>query len=277
LCSHDAANAAQASDAGALQATVAAMRAHAADAGVQSACCIALDCMLNALPRLREAAGAAGALEAVRAALQLPGDARSAALLQRQSCSALVSLVEGHNGNASRACAAGIIEALPAIMTLSYAHVDYVIEYSLYDSAVRILDALLQGSDAAAADRAIHAGVLDIIMREGTERSDPSMLLEHARLLLALQAAAQRHDAAVCTHNGCKRCAAARDTGYMCALAGCGARKRADDSGKRLLRCGACRTAAYCGPAHQREHWERHKTECAALGAAARQQAGEPQ
>jgi hypothetical protein len=54
------------------------------------------------------------------------------------------------------------------------------------------------------------------------------------------------------SHDGCKRCAAKRDAGRMCALAGCGARKRADGSGKSLLRCGACRTAVYCGLAHQR-------------------------
>jgi hypothetical protein len=100
------------------------------------------------------------------------------------------------------------------------------------------------------------------------------VLEAHTRLLSSLEAAAQRHDAGVCAHERCKRCAAARDAGRMCALAGCGALKRADGSGKRLLRCGACAVAAYCGPAHQREHWERHKTECATLAAAAGAAAG---
>jgi hypothetical protein len=90
----------------------------------------------------------------------------------------------------------------------------------------------------------------------------------HAGVVSILQAAAQRHDAAVCAHGGCKHCAAARDAGRICALAGCCARKRADDSGKRLLRCGACSVAAYCGQAHQRADYARHKTVCAALGAA---------
>jgi hypothetical protein len=118
--------------------------------------------------------------------------------------------------------------------------------------------------------------MLEIVAREGTQRLDPAVLLEHAHVLSTLQASAQRHDAAACAHDGCKRCAAARDAGRICALAGCCARKRADDSGKRLLRCGACAVAAYCGPAHQRADYARHKTVCAALGAA-HEQEGEQQ
>jgi hypothetical protein len=54
----------------------------------------------------------------------------------------------------------------------------------------------------------------------------------------------------------------------MCALPGCCARKRDDNSTKKLLRCGSCRAACYCAPAHQRADWGRHKEECAALRAA---------
>jgi hypothetical protein len=139
---------------------------------------------------------------------------------------------------------------------------------------VRALIALLDGSDDAAR-RAIHVGVLDIMAREGTRRIDPDVLPDHDRLLSALQAAAQLHDAAACAHDGCKRCAAARDAGRICALAGCCARKRADGSGKRLLRCGACAVAAYCGQAHQRADYARHKDECAALGEARNEYEGE--
>jgi hypothetical protein len=78
-----------------------------------------------------------------------------------------------------------------------------------------------------------------------------------------LQAAAQRHDVADCPHADCKRCAAARACGAMCALAGCCERKRA--SGKNLQRCGRCRTAAYCGAEHQADDWARHKPECSVL------------
>jgi hypothetical protein len=184
------------------------------------------------------------------------------------SYSALAIMIGSHRGNTDRACAAGVIEALAAAMGASYAYEHATPSLHFYDGAVRILDGLLDGNDAAAL-RAVHAGVLDIMAREGTHSDEPAVLAAHARTLSRLQAAAQQHDTGVCAHDGCKRCAAARDAGRMCALAGCGARKRADDSGKRLLRCGACAVAAYCGPAHQRADYARHKTQCAELGAAA--------
>jgi hypothetical protein len=53
----------------------------------------------------------------------------------------------------------------------------------------------------------------------------------------------------------------------MCALPGCCARTRAEDAKKKLLRCGTCRGAWYCGAAHQREDWRRHKADCAATAA----------
>jgi hypothetical protein len=106
---------------------------------------------------------------------------------------------------------------------------------------------------------------------------------ERARLraLPPLHAAAAAHDAAPapCALRGgegegeeaeCMRCAELRAAGERCAAPRCGARARAraDGSAKRLLRCGACRCAAYCGPAHQRQDWERHKGECRAAAAA---------
>ena len=48
-----------------------------------------------------------------------------------------------------------------------------------------------------------------------------------------------------------------------CGLPGCGAARRADGSGKPLLRCSRCRTVCYCGAEHQRADWPRHKEECA--------------
>jgi hypothetical protein len=49
----------------------------------------------------------------------------------------------------------------------------------------------------------------------------------------------------------------------MCALAGCGIRTR--EGGKKLRRCITCRTARYCGEAHQLADFQRHKPECFAL------------
>jgi hypothetical protein len=46
----------------------------------------------------------------------------------------------------------------------------------------------------------------------------------------------------------------------MCALAGCGTRRR--EGGKRLRRCITCRMARYCSEAHQLDDWQRHKPEC---------------
>jgi hypothetical protein len=49
----------------------------------------------------------------------------------------------------------------------------------------------------------------------------------------------------------------------MCALAGCGVRRR--EGGKNLRFCVTCRSARYCSEAHQKEDWKRHKQECALL------------
>jgi hypothetical protein len=269
LCTKTSANAVQACGAGALQAIVAGMRAHSAIVRVQMAGCDALDCLVKAHPRLQAAAGAAGAVEAVVDAMRMPAfDAE----LPKVCGTALIRLACYHAGNLQRACTAGAMELLAAAMSSSCAHEGTEVNLSLYDCTVIALEALLTsaGNDDAA-QHAVRAGVLDIMAREGEQRRDPSVLAAHARLLSLLEAAAQRHDAAACAHDGCKRCAAARERGRICALAGCGARKRADGSGKRLLRCGACAVAAYCGAAHQRADYARHKAECAALGAASAQ------
>jgi hypothetical protein len=227
------------------EALVAALRAHAADVLVQTTACSALDCLVNAHPRLQAAAGAAGAVEAVVDVMRMPAaDARP----PLYSIAALNVLV-GHRGNAARACAAGVMDALAVAMTASYAHGGTDTQYGVYDAAVRTLHALLESNDDAACF-ALHAGVLDVLVREGTQRSHSTVLGTHAGVLSLLEAAAQRHDAAVCEQDGCKRCAAARATGRMCALPGCDARRRDGDGAKKLLRCGSCRAACYCAPAH---------------------------
>jgi hypothetical protein len=263
LCVETSANVVQACGAGALQAVVAALRAHAANLKVQNHACDALACLVKAHPRLQAAAGAAGAVEAAVDATRTPA---ADTQLLRMGCTVLRDLVRGHVGNAARACAAGFMDVLAVAMAAPNAHEDTATDFSVYDTAVRTLDVLLAGDNGDAAQSGVHAGVLDILVREGTQRSHSSVLAEHARVVALLQAAAQRHDAAVCTHNGCKRCATARDAGRMCALPGCGARKRDGDGGKKLLRCGSCRAACYCAPAHQRADWGRHKEECAARG-----------
>jgi hypothetical protein len=274
LCSNNSVNAVQACGAGALQAIVAGLRAHPAAFGVQLNACGALSSIVGAHPRVQAAAGAAGAVETIVGAMRLP--AVNAGLLNNSS-KALLHVVEGHRGNAERACAAGVIAALASAMGASCAHEGGTNTLrSMYDTAVSVLGVLLEGNNDAA-QRAIHAGVADILAREGSQRCHPSALAKHARLLVLLEAAAQWHDARVCVHDGCTRCAAARERGRMCALAGCGARKRDDGSGKRLHRCGACAVAAYCGLAHQRADYARHKTECAALGAASDDDEGDQQ
>jgi hypothetical protein len=267
LCFKNSVNSVQACGAGALQALVAGLRAHAANVKVQDAGCDALGCLVDAHPRLQAAAGAAGAVEATVDALRLPA---ADAGLQRTGCGALLALVRGHSGNAAHACAAGVIEALAALMSSRYAHEENAATpYSVYVCAVSALVSLLERDDNGdTARRTVQAGVPDIMAREETQHDYVSGHPRHVLLMSMLEAAAQRHDAAVCTHDGCKRCAAARDAGRMCALPGCGARKRDGDNDKKLLRCGSCRAACYCAPAHQRADWGRHKDECAALRAA---------
>jgi hypothetical protein len=79
-----------------------------------------------------------------------------------------------------------------------------------------------------------------------------------------LEEAEARHDAGACGAAGCTRCAGQRARGELCALPSCGARTRADGSGKKLQRCSGCEAEAYCGAAHQRADWARHKPRCQA-------------
>jgi hypothetical protein len=240
---------------------------------------------MAAHPRLQAAAGAAGTVETILDVMRVPAaataaeDATAASLRLRISCTALFHVVRGHRGNVERACAAGVMDALSAAMGASFAHERPGAVTSVFDYVLFVLHALLEGEGSDdAARRAVHAGVLDIMVREGTQHCHPSVLAAHARLLASLELVAQRHDADDCALDGCKRCTSARDAGRMCARPGCGARGR-DGGAKKLLRCGTCRAACYCGPAHQREDWARHKDACAAaaLGAASEEAAGEQQ
>jgi hypothetical protein len=114
----------------------------------------------------------------------------------------------------------------------------------------------------------VRAGALEAPAAESGDTVNSNEFVRSAlpNLLSTLRAAAQRHDAGGCTQPaGCARCAGLCARGAMCALPECCACQRAaaTESGhKSLLRCGRCRLAAYCGAAHQRDDWARHKAEC---------------
>jgi hypothetical protein len=208
-----AANARDACDAGALQALLAAMRAHDAHVALQLVACRALEGLVSALPdaapdanvnvNLAAAAGAAGAMPLLVRALALRAPAPH---LPRAACTALLALVLGHPGNGARACAAGVMPALAAAMSTRHAHEGTDTVFSAYICAVGALAALLESGDADArgdaARRAVQAGVLDIMARQAAAAgSSFAEHPRHAHVLSLLQAAAARHDAAVCTHD----------------------------------------------------------------------------
>jgi hypothetical protein len=122
----------------------------------------------------------------------------------------------------------------------------------VFDAVCRALQQLASGQELAA----VLAGALEALQ----QRTETANEATRSRMVRQLQPAAQQHDARPCTHAGCKRCAAARARGAMCALAGCGIRTR--EGGKRLRRCITCRTARYCSEAHQLDDWQRHMPEC---------------
>jgi hypothetical protein len=162
----------------------------------------------------------------------------------------LLLLLRGHPTHKHKAAAVGAIEVLVAHMGASAGA-------AVFSLTCCLLYHLLEGTGHDA--RAVLAGALEAAESQRAETAGH----ETARLQLIrnLQPAAQRHDAEPCAVAGCKRCAAARDSGVMCALPGCGARVR-DGGAKKLLRCGTCRAACYCGATHQREDWRRHKDAC---------------
>ena len=54
--------------------------------------------------------------------------------------------------------------------------------------------------------------------------------------------------------------------GPQCAADACS--RHATDGGAPLLKCGRCRAVAFCGVAHQRSDWPRHRPVCQAAAAA---------
>jgi hypothetical protein len=240
--------------AGGLEVTVSAMRTHAANENVHMTGCIALGALVADEPPSQTRAGELGGVEAMVAALRaraVPLHAESADFFKCWGIS-MLQLLHEHTIHTHKAVAAGTIELLVAHMSAPET-VPLVFEW-----ACSLMARLVSGTGCEA--RAVLAGALEALEAQHVE----SAFVEgnRLRLIRGFQPAAQRHDAAPCAVAGCKRCAAARDCGAMCALPGCGARGRPD--GKKLLRCGTCRAACYCSAAHQREDWGRHKGQCGA-------------
>jgi hypothetical protein len=245
--------------AGGLEVAISAIRTHASNAEVQMAGCIALTAMIADLPPSQTRAGELGGVEAMMAALRACAAAPLAAEHTEffaRWCTTLSRLVQDQPMNTHKAVAAGAIE-LVVVHMCAPAAAPRVFQWGCGLLSCLVFDT---GHEA----RAVLAGVLEAL--EARRAEDPDYEAARLDVIRHLQPAARRHDAAPCAVAGCKRCEVARARGALCALPGCGARGR-DGGAKKLLRCGTCRAACYCGPAHQREDWRRHKSEC---GAAAR-------
>jgi hypothetical protein len=218
--------------------------------------CDALACICTDMPGHQTKAVAAGGIEAVVQALRRHA---ADAEMQRSGCNVLAFMVHNSRGCVQRAHAAGALDAVVTALRLAATAV-------APRASVTASHALLQlvpGHEAAA----VVAGALEALEQQTAathhhDEGDEEAL--RSRLIRLLQPAAQQHDAQQCTHAGCKRCAAARARGVMCALAGCGARKR-EGGEKKLWRCSTCRTARYCSERCMHDDSARHQLECFAL------------
>jgi hypothetical protein len=252
----------QAGAAGAVAAVLQALRTHVAVVSVQQAGCYALGtlCAHNAR-NWAEARAAGGTVElVVNALLAFPSDAT----LQKNGFMALTSMAVAERsrvGDVRTLTSAGAVHAVVAAMTASWSAESFSSANQVRIHALLGLEGLLQGGGAED-DYALRAGALEALLGDSMSRLPAARDAELRHLVRRLQAAAERHDAGACAHADCARCAGLRARGGMCALSGCRARTRAD--GKKLLRCGCCSAAWYCGAAHQREDWARHKARCGA-------------
>jgi hypothetical protein len=261
MCDDNAENAAHAGALGAYNSIVSASRAHLCDANLQVGCMFAVRTM-TMTNAARTKAGAAGAVEAVVAVMRAhPADAD----LQRTACQTFAALVCGsvrHASNLQRACAAGGIEAIVTSGLLAAGRMQNM---DLFRDAFCLLSHFIAGSKPNIA-RAMRAGALEALLAgDHIEMDNEDRRHIRAILIRELRAAAAQHDAdGACVRADCMRCAGMRARGDMCALPGCCARKRAGGGNKKLLRCGSCDSAWYCGAPHQREDWARHREACRA-------------
>eukprot|EP00232_Nephroselmis_pyriformis_P029495 CAMPEP_0182853632 /NCGR_PEP_ID=MMETSP0034_2-20130328/803_1 /TAXON_ID=156128 /ORGANISM="Nephroselmis pyriformis, Strain CCMP717" /LENGTH=286 /DNA_ID=CAMNT_0024984411 /DNA_START=92 /DNA_END=949 /DNA_ORIENTATION=- len=105
------ANRACAAEAGAVEAVVAAMRAHGGSADVQEWACSALLCISFGISANRVRAAEAGAVEAVVAAMRAHGGSTQ---VQKRACHALDNLTRDSPAFWARAAEAGAVEAVVA-------------------------------------------------------------------------------------------------------------------------------------------------------------------
>jgi hypothetical protein len=275
LMKDDVRNQADAGTRDAIVAVVAALNAHAMhvdtqEQGLGAVCEYGKLCFANRAPAVRSAA-----VEAVAAALH----AHPAHLgVHRSALVALAALTQDNIDDAvRRATAAGTVEAcIDTMRGRSFAS-DMAARDRVYQDACLALAVLLHNGGEEEEQRAVRAGAAN-----GAFRIDAAVLPASGAPLLGLYADAHacivRHlrvavaAHSTCAHPDCVRCRLA------CALPGCGVRTRADGTSARpLRRCGACRAVAYCGPAHQRADWARHRLECRSEAAERAAGSGAPQ
>jgi hypothetical protein len=302
-CVDVAAHKAAACGAGALPLLVAALRAHPAAPSLQRNAAVALGNLVAGERSLVAQAGVAGVAEAVVAALQhigassadnaenalfalghvigVPANAARAvaagafaAIVAAQRAAAtapavaqsawdVAGLLVGMSSAAEAAAAAADAGLLPALVACLGTHLADVRRHAdVHRAGAMLLSLLCERGGVAVATAAVRAGALTLW---GGARALPEAEALRAASLRALLAAAHAHDGAPCGDAGCVRCAELRAQGTLCGLPGCGAKARAGDDAKKLQRCAACRAFAYCGAAHQRDDWGRHKAECAVL------------
>ena len=236
------------------------LRIHATDVRLQDIVLSSLGLTARSSRAASDACANLGAVEAIIAALRNHhGDGQV-------QCSACVALCWIFLDDASVRRA----RAVEDVMRLLAMAVRSFLDMSAIHFALRCLAYLARGHPQEL-ERAVRDGVLEACEQARTNGIlDEEGAHEQVRQLMTkLRTAAARHDSARCTHSDCVRCAGARSRCELCALPGCGLRRRDGDARKALMRCSTCLAAMYCGPAHQHEDWPRHRKECRAAAATA--------
>jgi hypothetical protein len=263
-CQHVPANIAAAHDAGGCGATVAALRTHVGMAEVVSIAAAAMCALVSSPDCIDEYAARAGAAGAGAAVVDAMRAHPTHGSLNVSCCTMLSVLSACVPAEPERIVAAGGIEATvgsSAAGVCTYPDDDPMMPQVHQLIAVTVLSELLRGSEVRTR-RAVCAGALEALSSFAPPLREDGKL---PALLQQLRDAAERHDGSACALAACVRCAGGRARGALCALPGCGARRR-PGSTRSLLRCGRCRTAAYCSAAHQRADWApRHCAECVAV------------
>ena len=248
---------------GAIGGVIRALRAHPDHEEVQRAACGALCGLIIHLENeMAHVAGLDAAIEPLIAAIRAyPANP----FLQRHGCTALAHFIWQRVAPTQRAVEAGAIEAVLAGMIAISDAASLAVDVhspSNYQASCDALDSLLRLSTATELRAVCAVAAIEevIVPTRGLWSEHPYDVRVCSAVLLRIQAAVLRHDGGRCNDTGCKRCAAARERGALCALPGCGARLR--QNRKKLKRCGRCLVAAYCGEAHQRDHWPTHRPLC---------------